>query len=300
MSLLILAFGSNLGDRFAHITRAINLLDGRVGRLLQVASPIETEPEGFVSDNTFLNSAATFETELAPEDILEITREVERLEGRTRKTSGGGYTDRPLDIDLIALGDTCLTSDKLTIPHPEAHKRRFVLHPIAEIVPDVLHPVLGVSYAHLLERLKIKNVKIACIADINNETLARMNELLELLSNNAQPLLLDDLRHIITCEGTTLILARDEANSICGMTTVVRCILPTGVKAWVEDVVVHPTRRGLGYGRALLKAAYDVARLFGSSNLNLTSRPTRCEANALYRSLGYELRETNVYRIKLK
>lgn len=161
MSSLLLAFGSNLGDRALHIRRALQELDGRVGTLVKASSMIETEPEGFESVHSFLNSAALFETELEPLEILRITQEVERMEGRKHKSVNGSYSDRPLDIDMIALDSLLWNSEELTLPHPEVTERSFVLQPLAEIVPNFVHPGTGATYAALFYRIGGRKVRHA-------------------------------------------------------------------------------------------------------------------------------------------
>jgi ribosomal protein S18 acetylase RimI-like enzyme len=105
---------------------------------------------------------------------------------------------------------------------------------------------------------------------------------------------------MVASPATTLFLARDGAGGeIVGMLTLVLVQIPTGLRAWIEDVVVAEAARGIGCGEALSRAALDAAAAAGARSVDLTSRPTREAANRLYQRLGFEARETNVYRYDL-
>ena len=115
---------------------------------------METEPWGFQSENTFLNTAVAYETTLTPTELLAATQQVERTLGRTTKSIGGIYSDRPIDIDILLYGNETIATGELTIPHPLMHKRLFVLQPLAAIAPDALHLLLNKTIAALLEELE--------------------------------------------------------------------------------------------------------------------------------------------------
>ena len=127
------------------------------------------------------------------------------------------------------------------------------------------------------------------------ELVTALNGLLPQLSSNAQPLSLADLETLVHSPSTTLFVARNE-DDVVGTLTLVVFPIPSGERAWIEDVVVDEGARGLGVGEALTRAALDVARSNGVRTVDLTSRPSREAANALYLKLGFERRETNVYR----
>ena len=148
-----LGLGTNIGDRRLNLTRAIELLSLALGKCIAVSRFIETAPWGFKSENSFLNCAAAFETELQPTELLDTTESIERELGRTVKSQGGNYSDRIIDIDILIYGDEIIETERLTIPHPLMHKRDFVLQPMAEIAPDVVHPVLDKSIILLLKEL---------------------------------------------------------------------------------------------------------------------------------------------------
>lgn len=133
---------------------AVDMIQDRVGRVSALSSFYETEPWGFESDNLFMNAAARVETELTAEEALEVTQEIEREMGRMAKSSGGVYTDRPIDIDLLMYGSVQMNTPRLLLPHPLMHERLFVMQPLAEIAPDVVHPVLGMTMSEILSKLK--------------------------------------------------------------------------------------------------------------------------------------------------
>ena len=149
-----LGLGTNQGDKANNLTRAIDALSLALGRCTDVSAFIETAPWGFESENSFLNCAAAFETELSPLELLNATERIERELGRTQKSTGGIYHDRIIDIDILLYGNLVIESPRLTIPHPLMHKRTFVLEPLAEIAPVTIHPVIGKSIRELLKELR--------------------------------------------------------------------------------------------------------------------------------------------------
>lgn len=129
--------------------------------------------------------------------------------------------------------------------------------------------------------------------------LAGLNRLLPQLSSNATLLSMADVETMVNSDAATLFIAIDNG-AVVGTLTLVVFSIPTGVRAWIEDVVVDEKARGLGIGEALTSAAVHEARARGVRSIDLTSRPSREVANALYRKLGFERRETNVYRFFLE
>ena len=150
---IYLGLGTNQGNKEENIRGAIEELSHLLGTPTAVATIIETEPWGFQSDNSFLNTVVAFKSTLAPEEILKATQEIERRLGRTKKSIDGCYSDRPIDIDILLYGSRVIESEHLTIPHPLLHKRLFVLQPLAQIAPVLIHPILGKSIARLLKEV---------------------------------------------------------------------------------------------------------------------------------------------------
>ncbi|MEX2449009.1 MAG: 2-amino-4-hydroxy-6-hydroxymethyldihydropteridine diphosphokinase [Solirubrobacterales bacterium] len=134
-----LGLGANVGDRLEHLRAAVELLRERGVEVEAVSSAYETEPVGEVLDQPdFLNAAIRIRTELEPEALLDLCKEVEAERGRA--LDAARHSPRPLDVDLLLLGDLQLTTDRLTLPHPEVTSRRFVLAPLLELDPDLTLP----------------------------------------------------------------------------------------------------------------------------------------------------------------
>jgi 2-amino-4-hydroxy-6-hydroxymethyldihydropteridine diphosphokinase len=134
-----IGLGSNVGDRAAHLRAAILLLGERGVEVEAVSSAYETEPVGEVLDQPdFLNAAIRVRTELAPEQLLDACKAVEAERGRD--FGAARHSPRPLDVDLLLLGDLELITDRLTLPHPQVTSRRFVLVPLLELDPDLTLP----------------------------------------------------------------------------------------------------------------------------------------------------------------
>mgnify|MGYP001357748641 FL=1 len=141
-------------------------------------------------------------------------------------------------------------------------------------------------------------VEIIEISEASNEILSQVNGLLPQLSKSASPLSLESLDILAKSESTNLFVAK-EGKKVWGMLSLVLFPIPTGTKAWVEDVVVDSSARGKGIGKALMNHALKKVWEKRGKSIDLTSRPSRETANKLYQSLGYQKRETNVYRLSL-
>lgn len=146
-----LGLGSNVGDRESHLRAAIELLRERGVEVEAVSSTYETEPVGEVPDQAdFLNAAVRIRTELEPEALLDLCKEIEVARGR--RLDAPRHSPRPLDVDLLLLGEIELSTDRLTLPHPEVTSRRFVLAPLLELDPGLALPS-GASLAAALAAL---------------------------------------------------------------------------------------------------------------------------------------------------
>ena len=140
------------------------------------------------------------------------------------------------------------------------------------------------------------NVEIATA--YTDELQSALEHLVQQLSSTAPAPTPALINEILNSDATTLFIARHEER-VVGSLTLAIFTIPTGIRAWIEDVVVDESARGLGCGSALTRAAVDYARSRGARSVDLTSRPSREAANRLYRTLGFEVRETNVFRLNL-
>ncbi len=143
--------------------------------------------------------------------------------------------------------------------------------------------------------------------EVTDELVAAVGRLVGQLSSSAPSPTREDLEAIVASPATTLILARDGGagagagpGPAVGMLTLAVFPIPTGIRAWIEDVVVDQSARGRGVGEALSRRALELAAQAGAKTVELTSRPSREAANRLYRRLGFQARETNVYRYPLR
>jgi 2-amino-4-hydroxy-6-hydroxymethyldihydropteridine diphosphokinase len=144
-----LSLGSNIGDRAAQLQDALTRLSA-AGRVVAVSSFYETEPVEFTQQPWFLNCAVALETAKTPQQLMAAILVIEVQMGRRRAQNKG---PRSIDIDILLFGDTIVDSTELTIPHPAMHQRRFVLEPLAEIAPEVQHPVLKKTIRELRDAL---------------------------------------------------------------------------------------------------------------------------------------------------
>ena len=134
---------------------------------------------------------------------------------------------------------------------------------------------------------------------VTNELVDAIGRLVGQLSSSADPPTEAELEQIVTSPGSRLLLAREDSGTIVGTLTLALFRIPTGVRAWIEDVVVDETARGQGVGEALTNEAVRIAGGAGAKTVDLTSRPSREAANRLYQRLGFKARDTNVYRYTL-
>lgn len=128
---VVIAFGSNLGDKESNIQKAISALGKTCGTVAQVSTYFKSKPEGFASENEFINGCLLLLTDLTPLDLLQNLKEIERSMGRIKTTSH--YEDRSIDLDIIFYEHICLNTPELQIPHPKFQERVFVLEPLKEL-----------------------------------------------------------------------------------------------------------------------------------------------------------------------
>ena len=155
-----IGFGSNIDDRFNYIAQALRLLlEADSVSLIQISSLYETEPVGYEEQGWFLNGVVAVETDLSVHQLLALLKGIEQLVGRQHRARWG---PREVDLDLLIYDQCCINTSNLIVPHPEMHRRSFVLVPFAEIAPDVLHPIFQQNIRTLLSNLNDeKAVKLA-------------------------------------------------------------------------------------------------------------------------------------------
>ncbi len=153
METVVLALGSNLGDRSGTIVEAYQEIEKRCGRIIRRSGMYETAPEGFISDDLFLNSAIIIQSELKAIALLTELNDIETELGRKRSESGE-YISRTIDIDIIFYGNEIIHNEELTIPHPRFRERLFVLEPMNEIAAEWKDPISGLSINLLYQYLK--------------------------------------------------------------------------------------------------------------------------------------------------
>ena len=149
-----LMLGSNVGDRMDYLLRSIELLRRDAGRIAAMSAVYESDPWGFDDPCRFLNQAVAVETTLAPLALLKCIQRIEHMLGRVR--THGGYQSRTIDIDIIMYGNQVINIPGLVIPHPLMAERMFVLQPMAELAPDLKHPVFHRTMEDLKEHIRIQ------------------------------------------------------------------------------------------------------------------------------------------------
>jgi len=156
-----IGIGSNVGDKTANCRKALELL-AEAGRVIRVSSFYYTEPVGYREQEDFINAVAAIETDRSPGELLSICHAIEDRLGRTRTIKWG---PRTADLDILLYGDAMMNSLDLVIPHPLMATRKFVLVPLVEIAPKVVHPVLNKTASQLLSELQNSHTVMKCRQD---------------------------------------------------------------------------------------------------------------------------------------
>jgi 2-amino-4-hydroxy-6-hydroxymethyldihydropteridine diphosphokinase len=161
--MIYLLLGANLGDRVATLKQATNLINDRVGVVVQESALYETAAWGVTDQPSFLNQVLAVETELKPEELLRQTQAIEQELGRVRLERWGA---RVIDIDVLYYDQLVWQTTMLTVPHPYLHQRRFTLVPLADIAPDFVHPILGKTNQELLTEVTDSGQVVEYVASI--------------------------------------------------------------------------------------------------------------------------------------
>ncbi len=153
LAIAYLCLGSNLGDRERNLTQAVTLLSQKA-KLQKLSSIYQTEPVGYIEQPLFLNLVCRIAVHLTPEELLCLAKDIETEMGRIPSFPNA---PRPIDIDILFYDNKIIKTQNLTIPHPRLRDRAFVLIPLAEIAPQLVHPELGKSIARLAKTVEGQN-----------------------------------------------------------------------------------------------------------------------------------------------
>lgn len=320
-----IALGANLGDRAANLRAALDQLNATSGvRVVAASSFLENPSIGGPPDAPpFLNAVAAVETSLEPVDLLDRLLEIERQMGRVRERQND---PRPIDLDILLFSDRIVVSPKLTIPHPRMHERLFVLQPLAEIAPDVVHPALRRSVREML-RTGVRELGMDKWG-MGNEGRSEANvtsnaPLLPHSSIPHSPLSASPaLRRATNADGPAIRelvfgvlreygLAPDPADTDADLADIEasyharggrfdvleadgRIVGTVGLYPHEPGVVelrkMYLSRdvRGRGFGRKLLEHAVAAAREMGAKRMILETASVLREAVAMYRKFGFQ------------
>lgn len=155
MAIVYLGIGTNLGDKRHQMETSIQYIKERIGNIISQSTLYEYAPWKFQSNHSFLNAVVCLQTYLSPQKLLIQTQEIEKDMGRQEKSREKVYKDRLIDIDILLYDDLCIHEKNLEIPHPLMTERLFVMEPLSEIAPDLIHPTLKKSIKELLIPLQL-------------------------------------------------------------------------------------------------------------------------------------------------
>ncbi|MBW1782595.1 MAG: 2-amino-4-hydroxy-6-hydroxymethyldihydropteridine diphosphokinase [Deltaproteobacteria bacterium] len=164
MKTVYIGIGSNVGDKLNNCRKAIDMINNKENITVKGKSHFYwTEPIGVTSQDWYVNGAIRIETALRPLDLLRTVLSIESEMGRVRRRK---WEPRVIDLDILLYEDKVIQGNDLTVPHPLMHTRKFVLMPMAQLSPDVIHPVLGKSMVQLLEELAGEGQGIRLLGEI--------------------------------------------------------------------------------------------------------------------------------------
>ena len=150
---VFLSLGSNLGNKENNIEKAYKKIEMQIGKIKSSSAFFYSSPQGFISDNDFVNSVCEVTASIDVYTLFATIQSIEKELGRVSKSTKGQYSDRIIDIDILMIGNLIIDTPELTIPHPKFHERDFVLIPLLEIAPDIIHPILKKSVRELKDEL---------------------------------------------------------------------------------------------------------------------------------------------------
>jgi len=151
MNNVFLLLGSNLGNRHQYLNEAISLVSTEISPVIKISSIYETQSWGKSDAPDYLNQVILLQTDVPARELLDKILSIELMLGRKREEKWGSRT---IDIDILFYGDEIINEDGLHVPHPELHNRRFTLEPLAEIAPDLIHPVIDKRISVIKNELK--------------------------------------------------------------------------------------------------------------------------------------------------
>jgi len=146
---VFLCIGGNLGDKELYLKKTVKLIEEKVGRILQKSSVFESESWGFAHSSSFLNQVVEVETMLSALCLLDVCHKIEEELGRDRYSVADGYAARTADVDILFFDDCIYSLPPLILPHEKLHERLFVLEPLAEIAPNLMHSKIGKTVLEL-------------------------------------------------------------------------------------------------------------------------------------------------------
>jgi 2-amino-4-hydroxy-6-hydroxymethyldihydropteridine diphosphokinase len=159
-----LSLGTNMGNRVENLRESIRKVDAEIGSVKSISSIFESEPWGFETPQYFLNMVIGVFTSFSPLSLLQCCKNIENMMGRAAKLPGEGYTSRPIDIDILFYGNEIISETTLVVPHQHLHNRRFVLDPLYELDPLLVHPVMQKTVEELLlvcpDKLMVKKIGV--------------------------------------------------------------------------------------------------------------------------------------------
>ncbi|MGD0331044.1 MAG: 2-amino-4-hydroxy-6-hydroxymethyldihydropteridine diphosphokinase [Nitrososphaeria archaeon] len=156
MAKIYLALGSNVGDRASNLKKAIELLRRKIQEI-KLSLVYETKPVGYEKQDNFLNMVLEGKTELSPIQLLEFVKQVEKDTGRIRRFNGG---PREIDVDILFYDDLIYHDGQLDIPHPRLHERDFVLRPLMDLNPEIIHPIYKKAVGQLYSEIPKNDLSI--------------------------------------------------------------------------------------------------------------------------------------------